>query len=1324
MNTISARLATTSLVVLSLLALVPAITGAQETGQVVRTYSVQPTPASEAAHRIHQALQDSSPAIETRIDPKTGQLMVRGTAAQHEAIGRLVQLWAQMPAAVPPVHRDTMVRQAQAVELAPATPPADEAPNELKLADGGNKTATSHHRLEHLTWRQLASSLRTWIGPQLIMQGDNANEQYWFNVKSPDGEIRFDIDGRLGLLSLTGPEPLQKRWLEAIRLLDQPSDVPDGEVRFVSVGSDAGNKVGQAVMLLKAHQQRGVGLTEVPISGPRLANPLAQQVAAPVALAQVPGQAQPEGEVDEQNPQTPAPQQPPVVEEAAGALGPVRIELLPGMDAIIVRGSKKDVERVMQLINDIETLSVQTDPQIEIIDLKHTNSEAMATLVTTVNSQVLTNRLGVVSVTPLVKPNSLLLVGRAEAVKTTRSLIERLDTPVEAESEVRVFKLQHLPVADAQRTVVSFYDQRAVGLGPRIRVTADFRSNSLIVYARNRDLDELAHLLEKLDSPEGGPTSEVRVFRLKNALADDLAPVLEDTLRGDPDQRQAQAGGFGGGFGGGGAGGGGGAAPGQAVATTTGGNQQIQTQSSQRSSILSLTVIDAEGKRALKSGFLTDIRVSADPRANSLIVVAPPEAMDLISELIRQMDDSPSNIAEIKVFPIVRGDAQSLVTMLQTLFAQQAQANQLAQQAAGGAGESTLVPLRFSVDQRTNSIIATGNPADLNVVYAILLRLDADDVRERQSRIYRLQNAPATSVADAINQFLQTDRNLALQLTPESVSPFEQLEREVVVVPETVSNSLIISATPRYFEEVVKLVRELDERPPMVLIQVLIAEVALGTGEEFGAELGIQDSLLFDRSVVTPATTTAGGSLVPGYNFNNQPLGNSSSVDSLSTRDNVAGQALSSLGLGRTSNALGFGGLVLSASSDSVSVLIRALQSHRRADVLARPQVMTLNNQPAFVQVGAQVPYITSTQLTQFGTVNSITFQNVGILLGVRPRISPDGLVVMEIDATKSKVGPEEEGIPISISNNGTVLKAPQIEVTLAQTTVSARDGQTVVLGGLITKERDRFERKVPYVADIPLLGSLFRYDQYLEDRRELLIIMTPYIVDSDAEVEQLTAMESERMNWCYADVVNLHHDYLAGPNPRAPLDGSRTEVIYPDLNPSGATGSSVVVPGKSSSDADSGVEIHGGEGEIPAPRGTAPGKTPAVPSAPVPRPATPVPPTPSLSPATSGTQTDTSSKTEQLEVVGPAVIQQASKLPTTVEKRSTDVQATNWEVGTAHQTPQGTITEYRSVDNPAAVDQTKKKRSWLPKSWSGKKSKENKDKDKSAEADTEKSDK
>ncbi|MFV2067548.1 MAG: type II secretion system protein GspD, partial [Pirellulales bacterium] len=300
------------------------------------------------------------------------------------------------------------------------------------------------------------------------------------------------------------------------------------------------------------------------------------------------------------------------------------------------------------------------------------------------------------------------------------------------------------------------------------------------------------------------------------------------------------------------------------------------------------------------------------------------------------------------------------------------------------------------------------------------------------------------------------------------------------------------------------------------------------------------------QEVIQAATNT------PGFNFNNLPLGSSGSSQSLATSNRVGGQALSSFAVGRTNTELGFGGLVLSASSESVSVLIRALQETRRIEVLSRPQIMTLDNQPAFIQVGQRVPRIIGTQINQVGQVNSVALENVGLILGVTPRISPTGMVVMEIDAERSEVGPDAEGIPISVSATGEIIRSPRIDTTTAQTTVSAASGETIVLGGLITKRKNTIHRRVPYLNDIPLLGHLFRYDLKTERRFELLIIMTPRVIRTPEDAQQLRHVEESRINWAASDVAEIHgRGHVRGTEDR-PYCEVDVPVIYPDANPRG----------------------------------------------------------------------------------------------------------------------------------------------------------------------------
>jgi hypothetical protein len=172
------------------------------------------------------------------------------------------------------------------------------------------------------------------------------------------------------------------------------------------------------------------------------------------------------------------------------------------------------------------------------------------------------------------------------------------------------------------------------------------------------------------------------------------------------------------------------------------------------------------------------------------------------------------------------------------------------------------------------------------------------------------------------------------------------------------------------------------------------------------------------------------------------------------------------------------------------------------------------------------------------------------LILQVTPRTSPDGTIVMQVYAEKSSVGPLSTAVPIGTDENGNPILSPQIPRTLAQTTVSARTGQTVILGGLITKDLEEQTRRVPYLGDIPVLGRLFRFDTASNVRTELLIILTPYLVTSEEQVEWMNARETERMSWCVADIVNIHGPVNISGNPA--FNSGPTPLIYPDLHPGG----------------------------------------------------------------------------------------------------------------------------------------------------------------------------
>ncbi len=828
----------------------------------------------------------------------------------------------------------------------------------------------------------------------------------------------------------------------------------------------------------------------------------------------------------------------------------VKVVVDPATGIITLVGDAEDVKRVRDAIAELSETASKSQPKTARIELQNVQSESIVEELQELYDSNYAASNGRASITALENPNALLVVGQPAALDSVRAIVSTIDIDPSQKPDVdfRTFKLRHISAADAKVRLDSYFSQANPGDGdnqlPSAAVTTivDYRSNALIVRGGPQFLVQAAQVIQEIDVDRSQAVNVVRVFPLKNTLAEEMAVVLQDAISG----QQPNAGqGFN---------------PNQQTQNQQAVGANVDTdQSRLRSAMLQLKTIDHNGQK-IDGGIMFDVRVTADRNSNSLVVTGPEASMELIEALVKQLDTIPAAETQIKVFQIVNGDAETLLAMLQNLFngnnqqgggfggqgaAGQNTGNlsQLPLQGASATDGGTLINLRFSIDPRTNTIIASGPAGDLQVVEDLLNRLDEADVNQRRVFVYRLSNAPALDVSEAINTWLET-RSSVNDEDPRALGGVNQTNREVIVVPEVVSNSLLISAMPEYHAELQQVIEALDRRPPMVKVKVMIAEVDLNSLEEFGVDVGIQDSLLFSRGTITDPATGAIQEGSIGFPFNSQQSANQRAFN----RESLAGQALSNLGTGRINNELGYGGLVLSAGNESISVLLRALKDKQCLRVLSKPHIMTVENLQGRVSIGAEVPRITGVTQSNFGVTNEVEFTDVGVILEITPRVSQDGMIVMFVDATKSSVGPEETGIPIFVNNNGDVVRSPQILATQAQTTVMARSGQTVVFSGLVQEEKSHVERGIPVLSDIPVLGQLFKFETDVAQRSELLIIMTPYLVDNEAELERQNRDEMDRMHWCLGDVANIYGDTSYDEHTIV----NNPETIYPDFDPQG----------------------------------------------------------------------------------------------------------------------------------------------------------------------------
>jgi hypothetical protein len=223
-------------------------------------------------------------------------------------------------------------------------------------------------------------------------------------------------------------------------------------------------------------------------------------------------------------------------------------------------------------------------------------------------------------------------------------------------------------------------------------------------------------------------------------------------------------------------------------------------------------------------------------------------------------------------------------------------------------------------------------------------------------------------------------------------------------------------------------------------------------------EWALQDLLFSETAVVGP------NGVVHGNNF-----------------DFVGGTDVGAAGA-----AGSFGGFSFAITGEDFSFLVRALQSDGSLEVLSRPTLLVENNEEANITIGDKVPFLRGSQVSDTGQVNSqVEYEEVGIILNVTPHINPDGYVNLEVAPEISALNP---GSNVQISEG---LTAPTFTNRSAETVVTVKDGETVVIGGLIQTQEDKRETKVPIVGDIPGVGNIFRATSNTRRRTELLMVLT-----------------------------------------------------------------------------------------------------------------------------------------------------------------------------------------------------------------------------------------
>lgn len=298
------------------------------------------------------------------------------------------------------------------------------------------------------------------------------------------------------------------------------------------------------------------------------------------------------------------------------------------------------------------------------------------------------------------------------------------------------------------------------------------------------------------------------------------------------------------------------------------------------------------------------------------------------------------------------------------------------------------------------------------------------------------------------------------QGTGDSISGYGAgLMGNAVIQYDTETDSLIIIADEETYQQIEKIVTSLDKPVPQVLIKVLFLEVTHTKGFDVGAE----------------ATYTYG------------------SQGSQDTIQSIFGLAKETRG--------GFYKIL----DEDLEVVIRAIAEKTKLEVLSRPSILARNNQEATITVGQEVPFIRNSRITDNGdTINTIEYEDIGIILKVTPHITSGRLVELEVIPEISTL--TGESIAISETVNARVIAKRS-----AETRVVVEDGRTVVIGGMMEDNETESVTQIPILGDIPILGMAFRRKIREKSKTELLIFLTPQVVETGQELRDASIAERNK---------------------------------------------------------------------------------------------------------------------------------------------------------------------------------------------------------------------
>jgi len=502
--------------------------------------------------------------------------------------------------------------------------------------------------------------------------------------------------------------------------------------------------------------------------------------------------------------------------------------------------------------------------------------------------------------------------------------------------------------------------------------------------------------------------------------------------------------------------------------------------------------------------------INAYPGNNTIVITDYASNIQRIAQLIESIDaPTTSDVQSIKLNYAIATDMATILSKV------------LDTATTGGADPS--LKTMILAEPRSNSILIRGASTErIRQIRVLVARLDVPTANNGNIWVVPLKNAEATKLAVTLRAIVAADASLSAQIggapgqvgTANAASAIQQPAQQAnnapgasgssaatsaltsssnpttggIIQAEPATNSIIITASEPLYRNLRHVIEQLDRRRTQVYIESLIAEVSSTNAEELGIQW---------QGLVGSGNQNVG---FGGTNFTNAEGQTGSNIIGLGSNVNNILNPGSGTGVGvPPAPGLNLGLLTKFNGTYGMSALITALATTQGTNILSTPNLITLDNEEARIVVGQNVPIITGSY-AQTGSTSTVTpfqtytRQDVGLTLRVRPQVSDNGIVKMQIYQEVSSIYNQNFA-------SGIILNKRNIE-----SNVLVDDGQIIVLGGLIEDKYNDGSSGVPFLKDIPIIGALFRSDSKTRTKTNLLVFMRPYILrDKDQSADITT---------------------------------------------------------------------------------------------------------------------------------------------------------------------------------------------------------------------------